>query len=232
MELAAMLWRTPMQYKQILSALVCATTASILAASAQESAAPPGSGEPGPSSQPLNPVPSQSNPAASVDASGQPQILPGAFEQERGALLQKILRAKQQGCGVSSYMAEFGRIQDAVASGQPEAPIQQRIGSLSKALDDQLERSKVLKVQRIPPSQSSFASPGGPMSGPGGGNGPNIDQLMKQYGNRIPKDFNRQALMKEIGNDAGNKNFNPSDLINKFKDDPRAQELLKQLKPN
>jgi len=225
-----------MRFKQLLSLLICATSVSVLGTVAQDSTMP-ASPETAPAPAAGSTAAPATVPAAPAAAAADPtHLIPGALEHERGALLQKILRAKAQGCGVSSYMAEFSRIQDSVASGQPTASVQPRISSLSKALDEQLERSQTLKVQRIPPPQSTSASMASPGGGPGmpmgGGGGSNLDQLMKQYGNKIPKDFNKEALMKEIGNDSGNKNSSASDLFNRFKDDPRAKDLLNKLKAN
>jgi hypothetical protein len=153
------------------------------------------------------------------------EVVSGMLLGERMQLLQKIMKAKQQGCGVTGYMSAFTEIQESCKSGQPEGPIRQRLQSLSKALDEQLERSKVLKTQRLPPGSmnAGAAMPGA--SSPRGSGG--MDQLMAKYGNKLPPDVNKQALLKRLGQGAdGTGNLSADDVMKKFAESGKAKDAL------
>ena len=77
-----------------------------------------------------------------------PELVPGILERERAAVLQKILKAQAQGCGITGYMNAFQSLQQSIGKGEAESVIRPRLETISRAVDDQLERSKVLKTQR------------------------------------------------------------------------------------
>ena len=62
------------------------------------------------------------------------------------------------------------------------------------------------------------------MSGGGG-----LEDLIAKFGNKLPSDVDKGALMKRLGGANGSK-MSPEDLAKQFRDDPRAAELLDKLK--
>jgi hypothetical protein len=85
---------------------------------------------------------------ALAKTSDAPEIVPGILERERAGVLQKILKAKAQGCGIAGYMDAFQALQQSIGKGEAESVIRPRLETISKAVDDQLARSKALKTQR------------------------------------------------------------------------------------
>jgi hypothetical protein len=71
---------------------------------------------------------------------------------------------------------------------------------------------------------------GGMGPGGGGAGGGGLDALMAKFGNKLPPDVNKGALLKRLQGANGNGQASPEDLAKQFKDDPRAAEILNKLK--
>ena len=160
-----------------------------------------------------------------------PEIVPGVLQEERAALLRKILLAKQQGCGIASYLAAFNQLQNDVKGGQPEGPVGHRLEALSSALDEQISRSHVLKTQQLPPVRHAAAAAyGGPAGGGRSSGRGGLDEVMQKYGGQLPPDVNKEALLKRLSEQNGGKNLNTDDLLRQLSSDPRAKAVLEKLK--
>ena len=166
------------------------------------------------------------NGASSTGAGLDAEVPPGALRDERLALLKKIYLAKARGCGIGGYMSAFTQLQNDAKGGESEESLRRRMGAISTALDEQIERSRTLKTQQLPPGHKGTSV----SSGASGGNLPRgIDaDLLKKYGDKLPADVNKDALMKRINEGGGGQNAD--DLIKKFSSDPRAREVLEKLK--
>lgn len=71
----------------------------------------------------------------------------GILLDKRQALLMQIKNAREKGIGVTAYVSEFTRIEDAVKSGGTAAEIDKRIESLIAVIKKQLVQKEVLKTQ-------------------------------------------------------------------------------------
>ncbi len=157
----------------------------------------------------------------------------GVAEEQRKALLGRILEAKSRGIGTSTYMMAFDALEQQVKGGDSEANVLKRVSSLNSSLDDQFKRSAQLKVQRPAPpiAASAPAVPFG-SGGPGGGTGGNTDtaaliqKLQNKFGGQIPDLQNKyggqipDGLKDKLGGAGGD----PSSLLK----NPEIQDLLKK----
>lgn len=186
-----------------------------------------------------NPAPGASSPGTAaaitgVGTAGMPEVVPGPFMAERAAVLVKIARAKQLNFGIGGYLMAFNMLQDSIKAGASEADVKKRLDSISSGIDDQLARSKVLKTQVLPhtggmPGGGAISTAGAKPSGGAGGGG--VDQLLQKYGNKLPADVDKDALLKRLGKEGVTpNNINPDDLMKKYANDPRAKDLLEKLK--
>lgn len=66
------------------------------------------------------------------------------------SLLHKIEAAGQLGVGIKSYQDAYSGIEAEYKAGAKSDALQQRLASLSRALDEQSARAKYLKEQRLP----------------------------------------------------------------------------------
>jgi hypothetical protein len=148
-------------------------------------------------------------------------VLPGAGEDKRRALLGRIMEAKNQGIGTSTYMMAFDALEQSAKGGESEESVLKRVSSLNSSLDDQFKRSAILKVQRATPpiAASAPATPfGGSGGGPSGGGDTAslIQKLQNKFGGQIP-DSLKDKIPPGMGSD-------PSALLK----NPDIQDLLKK----
>jgi len=142
----------------------------------------------------------------------QPEVLPGPLQQERAALLAKILKAKEQGIGTTAYLAEFNRIQAMPTGGGSCEQVHARIDSLSNSLDEQLQRSKILKTQRLQITSQKDTNASSADSRVSAGT---VASIMKEkYGDQVPADMTAEQLMQKI-----NQNPKAKALWEKFQKD-------------
>lgn len=190
----------------------------------------PGPGDVAP--PPLPPLPPGNMPEVSGPL---PEVAPGAMQEARQKLLQRILAAKSQGIGITSYKGAFDYIEEMVKANDSEANIQKRMDSLSSSLEDQFKRSYDLKTQRPAPPIAASSPPPSMMSGGGGipaplaptdggsGMGDIMSKLQAKFGGQIPagyKDKLPPGIQEKLGGG------DPSQLLN----DPKIRELIKGLK--
>lgn len=207
------------------AAILLSATAGTLYAPAQTAAPSPeppaaGAGGIGAVAPPATAAPSIATPASSTvpPPAAAPALSteagPGPLQEKRRALFTRIQAAKAQGIGISSYMGEFTRIEGLVKAGQPESAYADRIDSISKALDDQLKRSQLLKAQRasMPPIVQSGPSTPVPAAGDS-----TLEQLQKSIGSkgggfdRVP-----QGLLDKI----------PPNMRDRILNSPGAKKLI------
>lgn len=91
--------------------------------------------------------------------SKKPEFKPGFFLKERKALYEKIMLAEKNGVGVKHYLTAFKYIETMVEKGAKQEEVAKRIDSLARGLDDQLKRSKILKIQKLPPPIAASSPP-------------------------------------------------------------------------
>jgi len=152
-------------------------------------------------------------------------VASGAGEDQRKALLARIMEAKNQGIGTSTYMMAFDALEQSAKGGASEEVVLKRVASLNTSLDDQFKRSVTLKTQRIAPPIAASA----PSAPYGGGTPPRetdtaalIQKLKNKYGDQIPaglQDKIPPGLQDKMGSD-------PSQLLK----NPQVQDLLRSLK--
>jgi hypothetical protein len=153
------------------------------------------------STAPTNGPASTSGTSLTTSTANNTDPVQGPLLENRKLVLSRIQAAKKQGTGISGYMAEYGRIEQMVKNGEPEANYAERLSSLQSGIDEQLKRSQLLKTQHptysgISSSASSSSSvsssassghSGGSSGGGGGGfGGMSIDQLKAKYGDKVP----------------------------------------------
>jgi len=147
----------------------------------------------------------------------------GVLEDKRRALLGRIMEAKNQGIGTSTYMMAFDALEQQAKNGDSEEVVAKRLASLNDALDTQLKTKVILKTQRAAPPVAASSSGGmvpAPLGGPGGPPGNTdtaalIQKLQNKFGGQIPA-----GLQDKIpGGD-------PSALLK----NPEVMDILKGLK--
>ena len=187
----------------------------------------PGAGDPSAGGAPATlPGPGDiAPPAAPVNAADM-QVVPGAAEQQRKALLARILEAKNQGIGISTYQMAFDSLEESVKGGADEAAVTKRIISLNTSLDDQFKRGAILKTQRAAPpvaaSESSMPignAGSSPSSFKNTDTAALIQKLQSKFGGGIPDAYKSKLPPSMQGQ-------NPSDLLK----NPQIQDLLKGVK--
>lgn len=151
--------------------------------------------------------------------------LPGPALEARQKLFERIQQAKSQGIGIGGYLQAFKALEEQVKAGDPADKISSRVDSINKAVNDQLDRAKILKTQKpIPPqgsqvggsppaaaaSSSSAAAPAGPGAGSAGAGGGDIMSKIKEKlgGGQIPDDIkeklmNNPKLLEKLKEKAG-----------------------------
>jgi len=152
------------------------------------------------------------------------KVEPGPLEEKRRIMLGRIMDAKNQGMGTSTYMMAFDGIEQQAKSGDTEENIAKRMASINNALDEQFKRSAILKVQRAAPPVAASSSGGmvpAPLGGSVGSPPGNTDtaaliqKLQNKFGGQIPA-----GLQDKIpGGD-------PSALLK----NPEVMDILKGLK--
>lgn len=167
------------------------------------------------------PAPSSSGTAAPVAAAEPTGVVPGAMEEQRKALLEKIGASRRLGFGVAPYMAAFNQIEQMVKTGAPQDALQKRINSVRSSLLEQAMRMKDIKERpQLPPgavsSQQSGAGAGGATAAAGGGKQQLLDQLKQKYGDQL----NNPEVRDKLAN---------PDLRQKLMDSPLGQKLIEKL---
>jgi hypothetical protein len=167
-------------------------------------------------------------PAAKIGSSSY-AVAQGPLAAERQAYHAKIVELGNRddsGFGVSGYLKAFEFLEQSVKSGADEETVQAELKRLSRGLDDQIKRSRLLKVQKpAPPISASGPAPseieaamgGGhkKFSGLGGQQGQLMDTIKdKWFGGELP-----ESIKSKIP--AG---FDPSMLST-----PEGQALLQKL---
>jgi hypothetical protein len=146
----------------------------------------------------------------------------GPLYEKRKLVLSRIQAAKKQGTGISGYMAEYGRIEQMVKNGEPEASYGERLVSLQSGIDDQIKRSQILKTQHPTYTGTSVSSGSASSSQSGGGGGGgggatfggmSIDQLKAKYGDKVPP-----GVAEKLGSMSPEqrKELLQSDILKKF----------------
>ncbi len=176
------------------------------------------------------PVPTAASSAPAPAAAAPAEVIPaedlkvvaGAGEDKRKALLGRIMVAKSQGIGISTYMMAFDALEQQAKNGDSEENVGKRVASLNSSLDEQFKRSAILKVQRPSPpiAASDPAVPFGSAGGGGGGIPKNTDtasliqKLQNKYGSQIPENMKGQLG----GGDTSSLLKNPEiqDLLKKY----------------
>jgi hypothetical protein len=148
------------------------------------------------------------------------EVVAGPLEDKRKSVLSEIMTAKNQGCGISAYLAEFNRIEDMVKSGQPVSTVEDRLNRLHGSLKDQLQRAQVLKVQRpVPPPAPSRVTASAAASRQAESQQPRlIDQVKERFGNKLPGDGTLENL--------------PPEVKDKIMKSGQGQEILKKILGN
>jgi hypothetical protein len=139
---------------------------------------------------------------------GLQEVAPGPLFEQRKSLFSKITDAKRAGIGVASYLSAFAFVESMVRSGKPASAIQDRVESLTQAMDDQLKRAQVLKTQRpTPPSPSqsisTSAKAGGGGGAPSGNTAALINQLKEKYADKIPANLKDMSPDQFLNSDQG-----------------------------
>src|SRR6202789_2641240 len=111
---------------------------------------------PTPAPAPGAPAPDSAPAAAPINVQDL-TVLPGAGEDKRRALLGRIMEAKNQGIGTSTYMMAFDDLEQSAKGGASEESVLKRVSSLNSSLDDQFKRGAILKVQRATPPIAASA---------------------------------------------------------------------------
>ena len=101
---------------------------------------------------------------------------PGPALEARQKLFERIQQAKSQGIGIAGYWQAYKALDDQVKAGDTADKINTRVEQINKAVNDQLDRAKVLKTQKpLPPQGSQVNGSSTPMAshtphgGPGAG---------------------------------------------------------------
>ncbi|MBX9686143.1 MAG: hypothetical protein K2X27_05545, partial [Candidatus Obscuribacterales bacterium] len=119
---------------------------------------------------------------------------PGPALEARQKLLDRIQQARSQGMGIGGYMQAFQALEAQVKAGDSEEKVSARVAAIHKAVNEQIERAKILKTQKpIPPqgSQITGSEPiqqGGSKSGPSGGGsggGDLVSKLKGKFGDKL-----------------------------------------------
>lgn len=175
-------------------------------------------------------LPAKPAPAAKIGSSSY-TVAQGPLAAERQAFHSKIVdlgNRDDSGFGVSGYLKAFESLEQSVKGGAGEEEVQAELKRLSRGLDDQIKRSKLLKIQKpAPPISASGPNPSEMEGASGGGHkrfnglglGGQQGQLMdtikdKWFGGEIP-----ESIKSKIP--AG---FDPSML-----NTPEGQSLLQKL---
>lgn len=162
-----------------------------------------------------------------------PTAAPGIFEAERKQVLEKILAAKNLGCGVAPFMAAFNQIEDSVRAQEPQDKVQKRIASLSSSINDQLQRLKDLKSRAAgqPASSGQSSSSINALLPPGAANNSQlVDQLKQKFGGQVPN-ISDPAVADQIKQHFGGQLPNISDpsVREKLLQSDMAKEYLKNM---
>lgn len=187
---------------------------------------------PAPPQPPVTPAEAVTKPvpAAKIGSSSY-AVAQGPLAVERQAFHSKIVdlgHKYDNGFGVSGYLKAFEFLEQSVKNGATDEEVKAELTRLSRGLDDQIKRSKLLKIQKPappisasspPPSEVEAAMGGGHKKFNGLGVGGQQGQLMdtikdKWFGGEIP-----DSIKSKIP--AG---FDPSML-----NTPEGQGLLQKL---
>lgn len=152
----------------------------------------------------------------------------GPLLQQRKELYDKIMKARDEGIGISAYLGAFRALEEQVGAGAAEDSIKQRLQSIASGLDDQRKRSAILKTQRPSPARGSTAglaaeknefgkrSDLGDIIQNAGGAENLINKFKDKYGGQIPEglkdklgglgDLDAETIKNKLqGSDAGKK---------------------------
>ena len=156
--------------------------------------------------------------------------IPGPAQEARQKLFDRIQLARAQGIGISGYLQAFKALEEQVKAGDSPDKISTRVDSINKAVNEQIERAKILKSQKpIPPqgsqltgsapvakpaapaTQPAAAGAAGAAAGPGGQGGSDImSKLKDKFGDRIPDSVKERLL-------------NDPSILEKIKEKARGQ---------
>jgi len=141
------------------------------------------------------------------------EVAPGPLFEQRKSVLSKIMAAKSSGIGVTGYLSAFTFMEGMVRGGKPASAIQERLQSITHAIDEQMKRADVLKTQhptaptasQSGPAVSSAARSGGlgGLGGLGGIDANTINQLKQKYGDKIPASLSDIPPDKLLNSDQG-----------------------------
>jgi hypothetical protein len=155
------------------------------------------------------------------------EIKPGPMQEDRTALLQKIEKAKEQGVGIGNYVSAFKAIDDSIGPTTQDSDIKPRVESLSRAIDEQLERSAKLKLQRPAPGYSTGNNWSGTSSGrasfPASSNG---SFNMNSLSGRLPAGITQSDVKKFTG--GGDIDFDKA--IKQMNDNPETKKILERIR--
>lgn len=158
------------------------------------------------------------------------EIAAGPLQRERKELRERIMKAKQEGMGISAYLNACKALEEAVAAGATEEQIKQRISSISSGLEDQRKRSAILKTQRPTPSYGGATTASdnkaefgkrtdlGDILQSAGGADNLINKLKDKYGGQIP-----DGLKDKVGS------LDAEAIKNKLQDSEAAKKILEKL---
>lgn len=125
------------------------------------------------------------------------KLLDGPLFERRSALKERIERAESDGIGVKNYLSALKYVESMIKSGQPESAIVPRLISIERGLDEQYKRSRILKIQKLPPpiaasSPPPSASYSGPVKSNSSSSSGNLDSMLKNG--------NRREILEKIKN--------------------------------
>lgn len=147
-------------------------------------------------------------------------VEPGMLEENRRALLEKIIQSKRLGVGVGPYMGAFAQIESMVKSGASPDAVQKRIDSVRASLMEQAKRIKDIKERPALTPTSVSSSSQSPAPAAGGVPGGLIDKLKEKFGDKIPDALNDPNLREKLSD--------PS-VREKLMQSPAGQKILDKL---
>jgi hypothetical protein len=135
-------------------------------------------------------------PCFAEDAPAAQTFAPGPALEARQKLFERIQQAKAQGVGIGGYLTAFNALEDQVKAGDAEDKIRGRAESINKAVNEQIEKAKVLKLQKPAPptasqmkgSDSGFSSQppkSGGAPGGGAGGGDMASKIKEKFGDKL-----------------------------------------------
>jgi hypothetical protein len=92
---------------------------------------------------------------------------PGPALEARQKLFERIQQAKSQGIGIAGYLQAYKALDEQVKAGDSADKINTRVEQINKAVNDQLDRAKILKSQKpLPPQGSQVNGSSTPVASP------------------------------------------------------------------